>query len=104
VLLDERQHMQHPRMKRVALLALLLIAMLIGVAGIRAALVRSHQLDVAPVARIAIDEQAVARLSRAGQFRTVTYPDGRRVDHDAFVEWLASAYPRVSPRKRHGST
>jgi carboxypeptidase PM20D1 len=81
--------------KRVAFIVLALGAMLVGAVAIRAALARSRQIAVAPVARVAIDPQAVARLSRAVQFRTVTYADGPAGDHASFVEWLESAYPRA---------
>lgn len=82
-------------MKRVALTVLALAAILAGILAVRTALARSRQLGVAPVARVAIDPQAVARLSRAVQFRTVTSSDGPAGDHAAFVGWLRSAYPRV---------
>lgn len=82
-------------MKRVALIVLALGAIVAGIAGVRAALVRSRQVGVAPAARVPVDREAVARLSRAVQFRTVTYADGPAGDHAAFVGWLKSAYPRV---------
>ena len=82
-------------MKRVALIILGALGILIGIVAVRTALVRSRQIQVAPVARIEVDPQAVARLSRAVQFRTVSHTNEVAGDHAAFVEWLKSAYPRV---------
>jgi carboxypeptidase PM20D1 len=82
-------------MKRLGFVVFALAAALALIVTVRTALVRSRQLSVPKVARVPIDPQAVARLSRAVQFRTVTYADGPAGDHAAFVEWLKSAYPRV---------
>jgi carboxypeptidase PM20D1 len=82
-------------MKRVAFTVLAFAAILVGIIAIRTALARSRQLRVAAVERVPIDPQAVARLSRAVQFRTVTYAGGPAGDHAALVDWLRSTYPRV---------
>jgi carboxypeptidase PM20D1 len=83
-------------MKRVTFTVVAIGAILASIIGGRTALTRSRQVGVVPVARVAIDPQAVARLSRAVQFRTVTYAGGPAGDHAAFVAWLQSAYPRVA--------
>ncbi len=82
-------------MKKAALLLLLLVVAVLAVVAVRTALVRSVQIAVAPAPRIAVDPAAVARLSRAVQFRTISYSEEQQGDHAAFVEWLKSAYPRA---------
>src|SRR6185436_15016794 len=72
---------------------LVLAAILIG----RALSLPSMQIAAPAAPPLRIDRAAaLARFSRAIQFRTVSYeaqqPAG---DHDAFVAWLAETYPRV---------
>ena len=82
-------------MRKLGLVLLVITIAIAAVVLVRAALVRSHQIAVAPAPAVAVDPNAVARLSRAVQFKTVSYSDEQLGDHDAFVEWLPSAYPRV---------
>ncbi len=80
-------------MKRVLLLLGVLVVALLAVLIVRAAMTTSMQITAAPAPPLAIDRAAaVARFSRALQFRTVS-PGGD--GHAAFLAWLAEAYPRV---------
>lgn len=82
-------------MKRLGLTGFVLVILVVATVAVRTALVRSHQVEAAVAPAVTIDPQAVGRLSRAVQFRTVTSEDGPSGDHAAFVAWLRSAYPRV---------
>jgi carboxypeptidase PM20D1 len=86
-------------MKRAVLIVVALLVVLIGVIVVRALTLPSMQVAAAGAPQVAIDrEAALARFTRAIQFRTISYgseqPAGP-ADHDAFVDWLATAYPRV---------
>ena len=85
-------------MKRIALLLLVLLIALTAVLVARAYSVTSRQISAPAAPPLAIDRNAaLARFARAVQFRTVSY-DGHApepVEHEAFLAWLAQAYPRV---------
>lgn len=83
-------------MKKLAVLLLATVVLLAGIVLARAAMVHSRQLAVTPAPRVAVDPNAVARFSRAVQFRTVSEaPSPVPGDHEAFMVWLPTAYPRV---------
>jgi len=72
---------------------LLLIAILIG----RTLTMSSMQIAAQAAPPLAIDRAAaLQRFSRAIQFRTVSYENNPAAsEHDAFIAWIAQAYPRV---------
>jgi carboxypeptidase PM20D1 len=84
-------------MKRVLLILFLGLLILIAVLAGRALMLPSMQMTAPPAAALTIDRAAaLARFSRAIQFRTVSYSENPQpVEHDAFVQWLPGAYPRV---------
>ena len=87
-------------MKRVLVLILLVIVVLAGVLVGRALTVSSKQAAGVPRApQLKMDRHAaMARFVRALQFRTISFGDAKPsvpVEHDQFVTWLATAYPRV---------
>jgi len=84
-------------MKRVVMFAGALVLILGSVLVGRALAARSMQIAAPAAPGLAIDRQAaLARLGRAIQFRTVSYENGAASgEHEAFVAWLAQAYPRV---------
>ncbi len=85
-------------MKRVLLFLGLAILILAAVLIARTLSVTSMQLAEPAAPPLRIDRTAaLARFSRAIQFRTVSEEGVARAtpDHDAFVAWLADAYPRV---------
>lgn len=87
-------------MKRVFVVVALVILIVLGVAIARAVTLPSKQLEpLAAAPPLAIDRNAaLARFTRAVQFRTVSYGNEKPagpVEHDAFIAWLAQAYPRV---------
>jgi carboxypeptidase PM20D1 len=84
-------------MKRIVLVVGAVVVILIAVLIGRALGAGSMQIAVPSAPPLTIDRQpALARFARAIQFRTVSFenraPSG---EHDAFVAWLAQAYPRV---------
>jgi carboxypeptidase PM20D1 len=82
-------------MKRALLVVLLIIVALAAVVVVRALTLDSRQIAVAPAPALRLDrEAAVARFSRAIRFRTVSH-DPATFERDAFIGWLAEAYPRV---------
>lgn len=86
-------------MKRVLLFILILLLVLIGGLVARAVMLPSKQITAAAAPPLTIDrDAALARFTRAIQFRTVSYGDATPAtpaEHDAFIVWLAQAYPRV---------
>ncbi|HEX6160483.1 MAG TPA: M20 family peptidase [Thermoanaerobaculia bacterium] len=85
-------------MKRLILALLAVVVLLAAIVLYRAATVESRQIAAAPAPPVAIDrDAAVQRLARAVQYRTVSH--GKNVagvaEHDPFVSWLPTAYPRV---------
>lgn len=75
------------------------LATLTIVLGVRAALLRSKQPRVAPVARVPLDEAALAERLAAGiRFQTISHQDGVGLDESAFAglrAHLEASYPRV---------
>ena len=97
-------------MRRAAVIVLVLVLALLGILITRALTLPSKQIEATTAApALTIDRNAaLARFTRAVQFRTVSYgqekPAGP-VEHDAFIAWLAQAYPRVHTsltREVHG--
>jgi carboxypeptidase PM20D1 len=84
-------------MKRVLLFLGLAILVLAAIVLVRTFSVTSMQIAAPPAPPLAIDRAAaLARFSRAIQFRTVSLGENSpTTEHDAFVAWLATAYPRV---------
>jgi len=84
--------------KVLAILGLVLL-ILLAVLCVRAATVRSRQLQTAPVKDFAVDANAAAgRLAGALLFPTISHEDGRNVDAAAFRglhEYLVQSFPRV---------
>lgn len=91
-------------MKRALLLIGAAILILVAVLAGRALSVPSMQLAAPAAPPLAIDRaEALARLTRAIQFRTISHGEGSAhepVEHDAFVTWLAQAYPRMQTAMR----
>lgn len=82
-------------MKRVVLIFLAALAALIAILVGRALTLSSKQITAPPALPLAIDrDAAVARLSRAVQFRTVS-SENPVAERQAFIAWLAQTYPRV---------
>ncbi|HEV7349978.1 M20 family peptidase [Telluribacter sp.] len=87
-------------MVRKALLILgLALLVLVGVLLWNTFTFTSRQLtDVPPAPPVAISDSAIVHLSRAIQFRTVSYQDPSLTDttqYDAFLSFLATTYPRL---------
>jgi carboxypeptidase PM20D1 len=80
-------------------LRILAIVLLIVVAAllVRTLTLQSNQIAAPAAAAVVLDERgAIARFSRAIQFQTVSYSENAKpVEHEAFIAWLAEAYPRV---------
>ena len=78
------------------------LLLLIGVLLYNTITFKSRQLaDVPPAPAVAIGDSAIANLSRAIQFKTVSNQDPALIDtvqFEAFVEFLATAFPRVHER------
>ncbi|HYB12621.1 MAG TPA: M20 family peptidase [Myxococcota bacterium] len=79
---------------------LLVLALLVGLAAfllVRALALPSRQVKVKPVARIALDEAALAsHLGEALRFETISYADPAllpRVEFEKFQHWLSATYP-----------
>jgi carboxypeptidase PM20D1 len=85
--------------KRVLAVFLLLLAVLVSVLVIRAATLSSKQVTASAPPALSIDrDAAMARFVRAVQFRTISFGDATPSlppEHDQFIAWLATAYPRV---------
>ena len=84
-------------MKRVVLLLLLLFVALVAVLAGRTVSRTSMQITAPAAPPLKLDRAAaLARFVRAIQFQTVSYAQNAQpVEHDAFVAWVAQAYPRV---------
>ena len=87
-------------MIRKALFALLaLLALLVAVVGVNTLLKGSKQLTVAPVARLAFDENAAAaRLGDAVKLTTVSSHDDAKLNQDQFEALhalLEQRFPKV---------
>ncbi len=86
-------------MKRALLLIGALLLALFAILIVRALSATSMQLAAPAAPDAPIDRTAaLARLTRAIQFRTISYGEGAAhepVEHDAFVAWLAQTYPRM---------
>src|ERR1051325_4147049 len=84
-------------MKRALLIIGLAILILAAILVVRTLGATSMQIAAPPAPPLRIDRAAaLGRFSRAIQFRTVSNESQRTTnDHDAFMAWLAEAYPRV---------
>ncbi|PYQ28882.1 MAG: hypothetical protein DMF56_14515 [Acidobacteria bacterium] len=84
-------------MKRALLLVATAILVLAAVLLVRTFSVTSMQIAAPPAPPLVLHRAAaLARFSRAIQFRTVSFGENSpTTEHDAFVAWLATAYPRV---------
>src|SRR5436190_22943 len=84
-------------MKRALLLVATAIRVLAAVLLVRTFSVTSMQIAAPPAPPLVLHRAAaLARFSRAIQFRTVSFGENSpTTEHDAFVAWLATAYPRV---------
>lgn len=81
-------------MKKLLIVAAIIVLVLVAVLAVRALTISSKQITAAPAPPLQIDRNAAAaRLARAVQFRTVS--SEAMSDRDAFVAWIAQAYPRV---------
>ncbi|MBU7013378.1 MAG: M20 family peptidase [Theionarchaea archaeon] len=79
-------------------LVVLLIVLLFVVMLVRAGLFKSRQLSVEPVTRQVIDQKAPERLSKAVQFRTISYQEETECDRKQFQglhEYLKEAFPKT---------
>lgn len=89
-------------LKKAALFAAVLFALVAGIVIVRTALFTSTRLALPVPAPLAIDEAAAAeRLGRAIRFRTVSHADEARMDAEAFrglLRYYESAYPRLHAR------
>ncbi|MBU7021494.1 MAG: M20 family peptidase [Theionarchaea archaeon] len=77
-------------------LVILLIALFCGILLIRASLFESRQVSVEPVTDIAVDKKAPERLSKAVQFKTVSYQEEANCDRKEFTglhDYLKEAFP-----------
>jgi carboxypeptidase PM20D1 len=82
-------------MKRILLFALLALTALVAVLIARALTLESKQLKAPAAPKLTIDSAAaVQRFAKAIQFRTVS-SEPQTFERDAFIAWLAQAYPRV---------
>lgn len=84
-------------MKRILLFVLTVVVILIAVLIGRALSAGSMQIAEPAAPALTIDRApALGRLARAIQFQTVSYENrAAGGEHEAFVAWLAEAYPRV---------
>ena len=84
-------------MRRILVASALGLALLAGVVLLRAAVLPSHQLEVAPAAELAVDPKALAeRLALAIRFRTISHQDSAKLETRAFRDlhdYLAAVYP-----------
>lgn len=74
------------------------VAVLLVVIVIRTLLFTSKQVHVEPVTDIAIDPEAVQRLSKALQFKTISYQDSEKMDKKEFLglhNYLEKTFPEV---------
>jgi carboxypeptidase PM20D1 len=77
-------------------LVILLIVLFFGAIVIRASLFKSRQLSIEPVTSIVVDKKAPERLSKAIQFKTISYQEEAKCDRKQFVElhnYLKEAFP-----------
>jgi carboxypeptidase PM20D1 len=85
--------------KKIALGAGAVLAVLVAVVVIRAATAGSKQVKLGPVPVVKLDEAKLAgNLSRALRYRTVSYQDRAKIDGEqflAFHRYLAETFPRV---------
>ncbi len=87
-------------MKRAVLVLITLLLILAAVVTVRALPLPSKPLASGGTAPPLMSDRAaaLARFTRAIQFRTISFGDetpSGPVEHQAFVAWLAEAYPRV---------
>jgi carboxypeptidase PM20D1 len=86
-------------MKKILAVLGLVLAVLIVVLVLRAATVKSRQIQAAPVKDLTIDSRAAAeRLAGAIRFPTVSHENGQNVEKAAFLglhEHLQRSFPRV---------
>lgn len=84
-------------MKRVLLPIAAILLILAAVILVRALTVTSMQVAAPAAPPLRIDRgAALARFTRAIQFRTVSHEGhSPTTEHEAFVAWIAQAYPRV---------
>ncbi len=74
------------------------VAVLLVIIVIRTLLFTSKQVHVEPVTDIALDPEAVQRLSKALQFKTISYQDSQKMDKKEFLglhNYLEKAFPEV---------
>lgn len=84
-------------LKKLFKFLLVLLLIVIAIVLVRTFTLSSKQITATPAANAKIDERAtIDRFSRAIQFQTVSYSENAKpVEHEAFIAWLAQAYPRV---------
>jgi carboxypeptidase PM20D1 len=86
-------------MKKALLLIVIAIVVFAAILVGRALMLPSRQVHVAAAPQLNIDRNAaLQRFSRSIQFKTVSYDSKsapQPVEHDAFLAWLPTAYPRV---------
>lgn len=74
------------------------VAVLLVIIVIRTLLFTSKQVQVEPVTDIAIDPEAVQHLSKALQFKTISYQDSQKMDKKEFLglhNHLEKVFPEV---------
>jgi len=85
--------------RRLLLAVAIAVVALAGVVIVRTQLLTSGQERVPPVPPIPIDKNAVAEhLSRAVQFKTVSYDDSSKVDQQTFIglhDYLKQTFPNL---------
>jgi len=86
-------------MKKILAVLGLVLLVLLAVLCVRAATVKSRQIQAQPVTDQPVDARAAAgRLAGALRFPTISHEDGRNVEAGAFLglhEYLARSFPRV---------
>ncbi len=92
-------------MKRLKPLLLVVVAVFVLLASVvitRTALFTSRQVKAEPVPRIAVNTaRAAEHLSRAIQFKTISYQDPKQFDREQFLgfhEYLKTAFPGIHRR------
>jgi len=81
------------------LVILLVILILLSVILIRTVSFHSKQLQVDPVGAISINTEQIAdRLSKAIQFKTISYQDSNQLDKNEFtglLNYIENTYPNI---------
>lgn len=85
--------------KKLLLVILLVILILLSVILIRTVSFHSKQLQVDPVGAISINTEQIAdRLSKAIQFKTISYQDSNQLDKNEFtglLNYIENTYPNI---------